>query len=1389
MKIRPGMWSLAVALALGGLAVFFWPRATPTLAPEVAVALPVAEPPAPSAGSIQSRAVSEAGATGPATVIAAGWAKESPAVFAAFHDWTTRYLAAPPAERERLLAEGVELARERRAALAQLIRRDPRAALAAAVPMVVRQKLPAAVVAQLEDRVSGRGAVALNAVTPAPGQTVDQLLFRSALIGRDEYTAYVYGRRDTPATVGATSIVGIAVDRALAVSESPLRVVEAGEVAAGRPLDQVCAISGDTTPVAADTALNLAGAPTAVEYNGKIQVLCHSEHVSALEKRLLAGEVIHIQTAADSGAGSSGVLYRPTYAWSHGTKKVLIIRVDFSDLQGTPVNPSGSVSITPDVAVNTFNNAGGVHDYYSESSYGQSTLQISPVVSGASPDVTPVLRLPGTAASYATAYNNDLLHSDARAAALALGYDEANYDRVGVVFSYLGGIASSQINYGGLGEVIGKYFWINGYYDQRVISHEIGHNYGLNHANLWQVADGNPISSSGTSTEYGDVFDPMGATYTANSDFSHWNKSILQWIPDTAVTLAASAGTYRIYRFDRAAAANLANPRALKVVRDSTKDYWIGYRHGSTNASLNGGAYVIWGYNTNQQGNLLDMTTPGTNPSGTHDEGLAIGTTFSDTVAGITIKPLAQGGTGTEEWLDVQIGFQPKAQWSQTTFLADEQGGSAVLTLKRSQNNTGVLSVNYATANGTATAPANYTTQSGTVTWLDGDMADKTISIPLIASSLTAGTSASFTVTLSGVTGGVLGESPAATVTMVAPGVRDVSFDADFINNTVTRALPLPDGSVVLAGWFGSVQDGGFNNYTRSGVTKVGATGLIDPTFAAGGGANTVPVYDLARQPDGKVIAVGNFTTFNGTASNRIVRLLSDGSSDPAFNPGTGADGTIYAVLVQPDGKIVIGGGFTIYNGTAREYLARLNPDGSLDTGFVGPDFASTSGWRVESLALQPDGKLLVGGQFYFSGSPFKAGICRVLTTGALDSTFNGITNGAHASTGTGTLKHVYRIVVQPDGKILIGGDFSAFNGTANLFGGLARLTTTGVLDGTFTPPTSSDGGVKAMLLQPDGKIVVGGTFTTFGSAASRLARFSGAGAFDAAFSAPGGHGLTVEDLELQPDGRVVLSGNYAVFQGSSSGGPLWRFFSGLSGRPGTIQFSSAGYAGNNGTTITVNVSRSGGSLGALTVGYSTVSGTATTADYTPASGVLTWADGDTATKTVNLTLLADASAPASETFTLNLGQPLIGGALLGAQQQASIQINYLAPGFPTWQAGKFTPAELLDANVSGPNAVYGLDGLPNLIKYALGLEPKTNITTGLPVVTTTASDWVYTYTRPASATDLTYSVEVSTNLTTWTSVGVTHEFVSSSGAGDTWRGRYPLASAANLYFRLKIVR
>lgn len=134
---------------------------------------------------------------------------------------------------------------------------------------------------------------------------------------------------------------------------------------------------------------------------------------------------------------------------------------------------------------------------------------------------------------------------------------------------------------------------------------------------------------------------------------------------------------------------------------------------------------------------------------------------------------------------------------------------------------------------------------------------------------------------------------------------------------------------------------------------------------------------------------------------------------------------------------------------------------------------------------------------------------------------------------------------------------------------------------------------------------------------------------------------------------------------------------------------------------------------------------------------------------------------------------------------ERSFTVTSAAVGFEQWRTQKFTAGELADALISGAGVDPDGDGLVNLLEYALALEPKVPSTSELPSVSVDASDWIYTYKRPVDRTDLTYLVEVSTNLSTWTTVGVTHERITE-GAIETWRAKYPLASAT-VFFRLRV--
>ncbi len=304
-------------------------------------------------------------------------------------------------------------------------------------------------------------------------------------------------------------------------------------------------------------------------------------------------------------------------------------------------------------------------------------------------------------------------------------------------------------------------------------------------------------------------------------------------------------------------------------------------------------------------------------------------------------------------------------------------------------------------------------------------------------------------------------------------GSLDTSFNPGVGPNGALVAMAVqPDNKVLIGGFFTTV-----GGVSRGRLARLLANGSLDTSFVVGA-SNKVSA--IALQPDGRIIVGGEFTNFNGTPINRIVRLESDGAIDVSFNVGTGADAAVQAIVVQPDGKIILGGVFSKYNNTTRAYIARVNQNGTLDSAFTpgtGP-----GGW-LNSIALQPDGKIVVGGIFdNFSGSP-RGRVARLNANGTLDTTF---TTGA-----TGANNWVNSVAVQPDGKVIIGGIFTAYNGTAA--GYVARLNTNGSLDTSFTTGTGFTAAVQWVLAPGDGSVVVGSTGTVYnGVTVNRITRLLG---------------------------------------------------------------------------------------------------------------------------------------------------------------------------------------------------------------------------------------------------------------------------------------------------------
>ncbi|MEY3471260.1 MAG: hypothetical protein RLZZ223_610 [Candidatus Parcubacteria bacterium] len=193
---------------------------------------------------------------------------------------------------------------------------------------------------------------------------------------------------------------------------------------------------------------------------------------------------------------------------------------------------------------------------------------------------------------------------------------------------------------------------------------------------------------------------------------------------------------------------------------------------------------------------------------------------------------------------------------------------------------------------------------------------------------------------------------------VLAAAAKDPAFDTGIpvgFNNPVNTLALQSDGKILVGGNFTSYQGVGANY-----IIRLNSDGSRDTSFNVGTGFNST-VNTLTLQSDGKILVGGWFTSYQGVGANNIIRLNSDGSRDNSFNIGSGFSGSVSQIIVQSDGKVLVGGGFTSYQGVGANYIIRLNSDGSRDTSFnIGTGFNS---W-VYSLSLQSDGKILVGGNF-----------------------------------------------------------------------------------------------------------------------------------------------------------------------------------------------------------------------------------------------------------------------------------------------------------------------------------------------------------------------------------------------------------------------------------------
>ncbi len=241
------------------------------------------------------------------------------------------------------------------------------------------------------------------------------------------------------------------------------------------------------------------------------------------------------------------------------------------------------------------------------------------------------------------------------------------------------------------------------------------------------------------------------------------------------------------------------------------------------------------------------------------------------------------------------------------------------------------------------------------------------------------------------------------------------------------------------------------------------------------------------------------------------------GALDTTFDPGTGAS-VVFSMAVQADGKVLVGGQFTQFNSVPHNNFVRLMANGGLDDAFT-PNVIGGDLTGVTSIALQPDGSAVFGGSFTEVNGEPRASIARMKANGTLDATFD---PGAGIAD---EYEYLDVIKLQTDGKILIGGFFTSFDGTP--CGGIARLTASGALDTTFDPGWGTDGEVSTIAIQPwDDKILIGGAFTTVnGEAHYGIARLNTDGSVDETFTANVDGGVMT--IAVQTDHRILIGGAF----------------------------------------------------------------------------------------------------------------------------------------------------------------------------------------------------------------------------------------------------------------------
>jgi uncharacterized delta-60 repeat protein len=564
--------------------------------------------------------------------------------------------------------------------------------------------------------------------------------------------------------------------------------------------------------------------------------------------------------------------------------------------------------------------------------------------------------------------------------------------------------------------------------------------------------------------------------------------------------------------------------------------------------------------------------------------------------------------------------------------------------------------------------------------------------------------------------------------------------------------------------------------------SAAGAPGDLDMAFnpdVAVPGGN--PIYTAVPEPQGGILIGGGFHTVGGVSHPYFARLFANGALDASFNPNAG--GPVRATGTLRNGKIIAAGEFTAAQGTTRNRIAQYSPEGTLD-----PVFDPNADGFVNGLLVQPDDRIVFNGLFTSLHGTARNRAARDNPNGTLDPQFN-----------PGADNNVRGMALQPDGNVLLAGVFTTLGGLPR--NRIARVLSDGSPDTDFNP--NANGEVYCVVLQPDGKVLIGGDFTTVaGVSRTRLARLQPNGSLDPSLNVSV-NGI-VRWIMMQTDGKILLGGEFTTVGGVTRN-RIARLLA-----TGTLD-----------TTFNPNANErvycaSMYADGRILIGgnFTSVGGTARNSVArlandpanqslaVPSPAQVQWLRGGASPETNQVTFEYSSDGESGWTLLGSAVRITGGWELAGLTLPANglIRAGARTTGgygngssvlLETVTAYSFSPIEIWRHTHFGTIANSGsaaldadpdLDGMDNLLEFAFGLDPNTPDAAELPAWEQNDDDFVLTFTSPPDAGNTTYIAEYSSSLEpeSWTPI-------PNTSSPPHYKFYAPVRAGRRLYLRSRI--